>query len=285
MSGTSRIADGAPGGAQAADGAPAADGVVGGNIALSVWPQTGADARAKRQAVEVQLLKDEVASHVLVASTVTASKQWEQTRAVNNDRTFQVFLVCTTACSCSRTFKSCASAKLQRLTKESVLGDLLRKLDVHADKGDAACAKEARSHWLCSLPAAEQLPPSPPQNAFTHLTAVQLARSRVGKLEDTLAAAKAAVEAEEAKQRVAMVPLMAACDAALLNVQNGRLEMDKLQAAPKRQKIEPALQARRAGLQLLEGDLGVLLLHATRGTREHRIEAVQLLVQRLQHRV
>ncbi|KAJ1635119.1 hypothetical protein T492DRAFT_969221 [Pavlovales sp. CCMP2436] len=29
-----------------------------------------------------------------------------------------------------------------------------------------------------------------------------------------------------------MVPLMAACDAALLNVQNGQLEMDKLQAAP-----------------------------------------------------
>jgi len=105
-------------------------------------------------------------------------------------------------------------------------------------------SRQGCGQWLHSPPAAKQLPPSPLQNAFTHLTAVQLARSRVGKLEDTLAAAKAAVEAEEAKQRAAMVPLMAACDAALLNVQNGRLEMDKLQAAPKRQKIagNPALK-------------------------------------------
>jgi len=98
-------------------------------------------------------------------------------------------------------------------------------------------SRQGCGQWLHSPPAAKQLPPSPLQNAFTHLTAVQLARSRVGKLEDTLAAAKAAVEAEEAKQRAAMVPLMAACDAALLIVQNGRLEMDK------RQKIagNPAL--------------------------------------------
>jgi hypothetical protein len=75
----------------------------------------------------------------------------DSTALMDNDRMYQVKLVCveagTAVCKCSRVLTSCASGVKARLTKESVLGDLLGKLDDHA-ASNAACVEEARSHWL-----------------------------------------------------------------------------------------------------------------------------------------
>jgi hypothetical protein len=148
------------------------------------------EVRAQRAELETRLLEREVGSHGLVASTVTASKQWGQARAAHNDRKYQVTLICTEHHPLYRQLKSCASCDSP--LKEAVLGHLLHNLESHAES-NATCCAQARRHWLSSSPAAEQLPPPPPpppQNAFVHMSAMERARFSCSKLEAILTKAQ-----------------------------------------------------------------------------------------------